>query len=484
MARRAGTREAAAVGRLLVGAALGGVLVAWSAAPATGAGQAARAPSAAASRTGLADLSRDLQLLAERVRPALVQVLTTGYSPGGEALLERERGGGSGVVLDPAGYVLTNAHVVHGARRVRVVLGADREPGGSILPAAGRTLGAQVVGLDRETDLAVLKVEAADLPSLGFGDSDDLRQGQLVMAFGSPFGLDDTVTVGVVSAVARQLRPEDPMIYVQTDAPINPGSSGGPLVDTSGRVVGINTLIYSRSGGHEGIGFAAPSNIARNVFEQIRRTGRVRRGEIGARTQTLTPTLASGLGLSRDRGVIVSDVLPGGPAAAAGLQTGDVVLSLDGKTMENARQLQVNLYPRPVGSAVVLGVLRGERRLDLRVEVLERPEDPDRFAQLVSPQRNLVARLGVLALDLDETVARLLPPLRAQAGAVVAAASPEGPVWPDPLQPGDVIYTVNGRSVLGVDALRAALEPLAPGAAVVLQVERGGQLRFVALELE
>jgi len=464
--------------------AAGVLLWCFAAAGAAAATQGTSTPAPA--RAGLAELSRDLQALAEKVRPALVQVLTSGYSPGGEALLERERGGGSGVVLDPGGYVLTNAHVVQGARRVRVVLGAppEADAGGSILRAAGRTLGAQVVGLDRETDLAVLKVEATGLPSLAFGDSDELRRGQLVMAFGSPLGLDDTATLGVVSAVARQLRPEDPMIYVQTDAPLNPGSSGGPLVDTSGRVVGINTLIFSRSGGHEGIGFAAPSNIAQNVFEQIRRAGRVRRGEIGVRTQTVTPTLAAGLGLSRDRGVVVSDVLPRGPAAAAGLRPGDVVLSLDGKTMENARQLRVNLYPRPVGSAVVLGVLRGEERLELRVEVLERPGDPDRFAQLVSPQRNLVTRLGVLAVDLDEAVARLLPPLRAQAGAVVAASDPDGVVWADPLEPGDVIYTVNGRSVLGVDALRAVLETLPPGAPVVLQVERGGELRYVALELE
>ena len=190
-----------------------------------------------------------------------------------------------------------------------------------------------------------------------------LKPGQIVMAFGSPLGLNASVTMGVVSAVARQLEPEDPMIYVQTDAPINPGNSGGPLVDADGRVVGINTLIYSQSGGHEGIGFAAPSNIVRNVFDQIRKTGRVRRGEIGVITQTITPLIAEGLGLSQDWGVVDSDVDPNGPGGRAGLQAGDIVLALDGKPMENGRQFQVNFYTRGVGAPVTLEILRGEARV-------------------------------------------------------------------------------------------------------------------------
>ena len=160
----------------------------------------------------------------------------------------------------------------------------------------GRTLDATIVGIDRETDLAVLKVDAKGLPALPLGDSDHLRQGNLVLAFGSPLGLENSVTLGVVSAVGRQRAPEDPMVYVQTDAPINPGNSGGPLVDTSGRVIGINTHILSQSGGSEGIGFAVPSNIVRTVFEQLRTTGRVRRGTLGVLTQTITPVMAQGLG--------------------------------------------------------------------------------------------------------------------------------------------------------------------------------------------
>ena len=438
----------------------------------------------------LGRLSAELQDIAERVGPSLVQVLVSGYAPvkdaTGATLLSRERSSGSGVLLDPAGYIVTNAHVVEGARRIQVRLHgpAAGAPGASILKEHGRTLGAQVVGVDAETDLAVLKVPEQGLPALALGDSDGLRPGQLVLAFGSPLGLEDSVTSGVVSAVARQLRPDDPMIYVQTDASINPGNSGGPLVDTHGLVVGINTLIYSQSGGNEGIGFAAPSNIVRNVFDQLRRSGRVRRGQIGVAAQTLTPTLAAGLGLPQSWGAVLADVLPGGPAQAAGLRAGDLVLGLDGKPMENARQLEVNLYRRDVGDVVALEVLRGADRLTFRVPVYERPDDPDRFAGLVSPERNLVRALGILALDLDEGLLRRLPGLRAQAGVLVAARAGDGPDWQDPLKAGDVIYTLNDGSIASVAALRQALEAKRSGDPIVLRVERNGRLRYVAFELE
>ena len=216
----------------------------------------------------------------------------------------------------------------------------------------------EIVGLDLETDLAVVKVGERNLPALSFGDSDALNAGQLVLAVGSPLGLHNSVSLGVVSAVARQLEPESPMIYVQTDASINPGSSGGALVDVRGRLVGINTMIVSRTGGSEGLGFAAPSNIVRTVCEQIRTFGRVRRGDIGIRAQTVTPELASGLSLPDEYHVILSDVVPGNPADVAGLRTGDLVITLDGKRMENGRQLQVNLYRRLIGDAVSFEVFR------------------------------------------------------------------------------------------------------------------------------
>jgi serine protease Do len=444
---------------------------------------------AAAAAPDLATLRRGLESLVERVSPAVVQVLVSGYAaaqgPAAAGLLSRVRGSGSGVIVDPEGYVVTNAHVVEGARRVQVAFApAGDGAGRSILKAPARVLGARVIGLDKETDLALLKVEAGGLPVLPLGDSEGLRQGDLVMAFGSPLGLDGSVTLGVVSAVARQLRPEDRMIYVQTDAAVNPGNSGGPLVDMEGRVVGINTLIASQSGGNDGVSFAAPSNIVRTVVDQIRRTGRVSRGEIGVRAQTVTPALAAGLGLKQDRGVVLADVRPDGPADAAGLRPGDLILALDGKPMENARQLEVNIYQRAAGQPVVLEALRGAERLTVRVPVTERPGDRARFATLVTPEHNVVPALGILGLDLTEDLLRLLPPLRARAGVVVAAAAPDGPAAREPLEAGDVIYTLNQEPVVSLARLRERLAALPPGAPVVLHIERDGELRYVAFEVE
>ena len=459
-------------------------LLAAVAAPPAPADAQARA-TAGPGASDLVALDASLQALARRVAPSVVQVLAYGYASSPRALLARAGSSGAGVIVGDDGWIVTNAHVVEGAGSVRVDLYWPEPPGGgSILRARSRRRSARVVGLDRETDVAVLKIEETGLPPLEFGDSEALRQGQLVMAFGSPLGLENSASLGVVSAVARQLRADDPMIYVQTDASINPGNSGGPLVDAAGRMVGLNTLILSQSGGNEGIGLAAPSNIVFSVYQQIRKSGRVRRGAIGARAQTITPPLASGLGLVYDRGVVVSDVLPSGPAAAAGLRAGDVVLSLDGKAMENARQFDVNLYRRAPGETVVLGVRRGTEALDVAVTVVERPEDPERFASLVTPERNLIARLGILALELDDEMRRTLGPLRGREGVVVAARSGGGPGAEDGLRPGDVVYAVNGVSVRGLAELRSAAARPAPGEPLVLQVERGGRLVYVVVETE
>ena len=223
-----------------------------------------------------------------------------GLVPRTADLVTTQRASGSGVIVDPEG--LHRHQRARRSRRTATARGASCAPTGqSILATRSRTVSGRIVGIDLETDLAVIKVDEQNLPALAFGDSDELKAGQVVLAFGSPLGLHNSVSLGVVSAVARQLEPESPMIYVQTDASINPGSSGGPLVDMRGRLVGINTLIVSQAGGNEGLGFAAPSNIVRTVYEQIRKIGRVRRGDIGVRAQTVTPVLAAGLNLARDQ---------------------------------------------------------------------------------------------------------------------------------------------------------------------------------------
>jgi len=256
---------------------------------------------AAASAVPLADLDGSIEALVRAVDPTVVQIFTTGLTPaegivaGQSELVTTQRASGSGVVVDADGYVVTNAHVVRGASRIRVEIPVQ-PAGQSLLTRRSRVINAKLVGLDDETDLAVLKIEATGLRVLPFGDSDALKAGQMALAFGSPLGLQNSVSLGIVSAIARQLEPDSPMVYVQTDASINPGNSGGPLVDSQGRLIGVNTLILSASGSNSnsGLGFAAPSNIVRTVFDQIKKNGRVRRGDIGVRAQTITPVLAAG----------------------------------------------------------------------------------------------------------------------------------------------------------------------------------------------
>jgi serine protease Do len=441
----------------------------------------------------LGELSKSLEELAAKVSPCVVQIFVTGYAPpeeqqeGGTGEPAIERSSGSGVIVDPDGYIVTNAHVVENATRLEVelpVAATAGAPARSILKRRGRLVSAKLVAVDRETDLAVVKVEASGLPTVTFGDSDSLEPGQIVLAFGSPLGLESTVTMGVVSAVARQLEPEDPMIYIQTDAPINPGNSGGALVDTDGKLVGINTLIYSQSGGNEGIGFAAPSNIVRNVFTQIRTSGRVRRGEVGLTTQTVTPLLSEALSLPEQTGVIVADVDPDGGAARAGVKAGDMVLTLDGKPLENGRQFRVDMYTRSVGATVKLELLRGADRRSVDVRVSEREDDPARLADAAAVQPAPIPGFGVLVVDINDPIAKLLPDLRDPSGPVIVAVAPDAPYSQQGrLQPGDVIRGVNGWSVESVAGLARFAERLKNESAAALQIERAGELRYFAFRV-
>jgi serine protease Do len=443
--------------------------------------------------TPLQTLSEAYETLVEQVAPSVVQVIATGYAGLGEggdrgaAVLTTQRASGSGVIVDGRGFIVTNAHVVAGARHVEIVLPLPRATAAerrSIVKPPGRTVEATIAGLDRETDLAVLKSETTGLPALRFADSDELRQGQIVFAFGSPLGLQNSVTMGVVSAIGRQRAPDDPMVYLQTDAPINPGSSGGPLVDTDGRVVGINTFILSQSGGNEGLGFAAPSNVVRNVYEQIRTYGRVRRGRIGVLPQTITPALASGLALPVESGVILSDVEDGGPAASAGLARGDVLLTLDGKRMENARQLEVNVYRRRIGDVATVEYLRNGERKRTSIAVGERADDPERFVDLVDPERGAVPRLGILGVDLTPRLREQIAGLRADRGVIVAARTPDAAPGEQSLQAGDLIVSANGAPVTSISELQAQVARVGSRGPCVLQIQRGPVFLFVTLEVE
>ncbi len=442
----------------------------------------------------LGRLSSEIRELTQNVSPAVVQIYTSSFGPvlgsvpQGAAVFGQQQATGSGVILSADGYIITNNHVVKGARRVQVRLSAaavGQDPGKSILAGGGALLGAQVIGVDPETDLAVLKINLTDLPFLPLGDSDQLHQGQLVFAFGSPMGLTNSVSFGVVSTIARQLERDNPMIYIQTDVAINPGNSGGPLVNTNGEVVGINTLIFTQSGGSEGLSFSAPSNIVKNIYNQIRTTGRVRRGLIGVHAQTLNPIIAEGLELEKQWGVILGDVFPESPADKAGLKMGDIVLALDGKAMENARQFEVNIYNKVIDSEVSVDILRGSQTLTKKVKVLERQEPDYRFFDMITAERNLVPRIGVLALDLDKDTSRMLPfKPRIAEGVIVAALAADVSLFGESFMPGDILYALNGEKLTKLRDLKKAVKALDYGQIAIFQLERGGMMRYLMMELE
>lgn len=468
--------------RFLVMALLGAAIL-----PAQTPPQTTTAPPAERTATALSlgDLSSSLEALVTRVRPAVVQIFSTGYSAPDESdatttsLLTKQHSIGSGVLVAEDGYIITNAHVVRGARLIQVRLPALRRD-----PVAAKLLEAKLVGMDREIDLAVLKIDKTGLAHLPLGDSERLRQGELVMAFGNPLGLEGSVSMGIVSSTGRQLHPDDLMAYIQTDAPINPGNSGGPLIDARGRVVGINTFILTQSGGSEGLGFAIPSNIVLRVYTQIRREGHVHRGRIGVFAQTITPAIAAGLGLAQDSGVILSDVEPEGAADKAGAKVNDIVLTLNGKMMRAAPQLEMEIFRAPMGQKMSLAVLRGSDHLTIEVPVAESDDDPQRFADLVNPEDNLIPRLGILGIGIDKKMADLLPDLRNSYGVVVAAGSATDLASGTGLKPGDVIYSVNGSPVSTVAALKNKIDEFKAGQEVVMQIERSGRLMLVTLELE
>ncbi len=446
-------------------------------------------PPTAGKTVDLDRTSATFERVAQLVAPAVVQVFTSGYGvgPGQNEVFTKQLGTASGTVIDPDGVIVTNAHVVSRARRIQVLLPAQDatdDRGSSSVRPQGVKLDAEVIGIDTPTDLAVIKIAAHGLRALAFGDSDKLKQGRLVLAFGSPLGLGNTVTMGVVSAVARQLKPDDVPAYVQTDAPINPGNSGGPLVDSHGEVIGINTMILTQSGGSEGVGLAIPSNTVRYITDQLRSHGRVLRGVIGVQVQTVNATMAAAMALPQSWGVIVADIDTDGPAAKAGVQIGDVIVAAGGATVENVRQFGIDVYRHPIGTDITLEVRRGARKLAIPVPVIERTEDPASFVDLVRPDKNLVPELDILGIDVDERIAAALRPLRRDSGVLVAAMSADAAPPADRFQPGDVIHGVNWTTITSLDELRRAVAGLKDGDPVVVQIERQGLLRFIAFEID
>jgi serine protease Do len=434
----------------------------------------------------LARMNESIDALTKKVWPSVVQILVTSY--GAQApdardesrvVFGRQSSVGSGFVIDADGYIMTNAHVVSGAQRLQVVLPAEDADGtlATALSARMNQVPAHIVGLATELDLALLKVDMK-LPALPLATYSNVRQGETVFAFGSPIGLRNSLTHGLVSAVARQVDPDSPLIFVQTDAPINPGNSGGPLVNIRGEVVGVNTFIMSQSGGNEGLGFAIPSATARTVFRQLKQYGQLRRQEIGMSMQTITPGMAAGLGLKKDYGVIVSDVWPGGPAEAAGLKVGDVLVSVDGQPADNLPTVSYNFRLRDSPENVRLVVLRGAEQQTLSVKAVEQRSDFDSVSAMADPQKNLVPELGILGVEIDQRIAAAASGLRDPLGVIVIARA-AGAASEVPLLPRDVIRSVNNRQISTLQSLRDALRGATRGAPMTLQIQRETRLMYV-----
>ena len=354
-----------------------------------------------------------------------------------DAPQRQERSAGSGVIVNArTGHVLTNHHVIRGAQEIVVTL-KDR-----------RQLKAQLVGADPGTDIAVLKIEPQNLTALRLGDSDALNVGDFVLAIGNPFGLGQTVTSGIVSALGRTgLNVEGYEDFIQTDAAINPGNSGGALVNLRGELIGINTAIISPAGANVGIGFAVPANIARAVMDQIVRFGEVRRGRMGMQTQELTPELARSLNVSAVDGAVVTGLDPGSPAERAGLRRGDVVTSVNGRAVRGPADLRVKLGLLPVGETVEFRVMREGKQLTLKTQIA-----PPQQAATVDAQA-VPELAGASVANLE----RGMPLFGRIEGAFVASVTPNSPAWLQGLRPGDVIYAVSNRRVRNVSELLAAL---------------------------
>ncbi len=439
----------------------------------------------------LQQLNSALEALVAKVSPAVVQIQVTGYGALDDsnrsetAVVARQHAIGSGVIVDSNGYIMTNAHVVRGAQRIRVVLPMPSADFPQVFPAGKEHVyDAKLIGVHQDSDLALLKIEQTGLPTLSLGSARPVHQGQLVFAIGSPQGLENSATMGVVSSVGQQPDPDKSMVYIQTDAPINPGNSGGPLVDMDGYVLGINTMILSQGGGSEGLGFAIPARVVRFVYQSLKKYGHVHEVEIQAAAQDITPSLAEGLGLSQSWGVIVDDVDPDGAAAAAGLKIGDIVVSADNRPIATLPALTATMYLHPLDQVMKLVVLRGTEKQTLEISVRERRDPMDKLRDNVDPEKSLVPALGILAIDLTDELRSAIGELRIANGVAVLARA-ANLIGPDTgLKSGDVIHTVNKTPIDSVDTLRSTMLQIKPNAPVVLQIEREGKLQWLSFEME
>jgi serine protease Do len=367
---------------------------------------------------------------------------------------------------------------------VNLVLKGNQTIPNVLAQAYARPVDATLVGDFEEADLALLKIATQGLPALPFADYHKMRQGEVVFAFGSPEGLQNSVSMGVASSIARQLDPDSPLLYIQTDTPINPGNSGGPLVNTAGEIVGLNTFIFSESGGNEGIGFAIPCSLARWVYEQLRKYGHIHRPILGVGLQTITPILAAALNLPRNSGVLVSDVLPGSPAESAGLKINDILLSVNARPLENVAAMLGVAFEYGSGQHLKLRVLRGTEELSFDIVPVEAHHPVDRLAGFVDPAKGVIPKLGILGVTVDKRTTAIIGELRLDSGVIVAGRVQDSAANSTGLEAGDVIHAINGSPVLSVEILRAVVAEIKPGSPVALLIERDRKLLYDAFEMQ
>jgi Do/DeqQ family serine protease len=481
------------LGATVAAATLAAVLGVWYAREPRVEAAAQAPPAAAAERptvTGrtVAGFQESYADLVARVSPAVVTIRATrtvkqaqlpfdddmlrrffGGAGPGHAIPHREGGLGSGVVVTADGYVLTNHHVVDGADRIRVDF------------ADGRSYEARVIGRDQPTDLAVLKVPATGLTTIPLGDSDAARVGDVVLAIGNPLGVGQTVTMGIVSAKGRATGGggdtfED---FIQTDAPINQGNSGGALVNLRGELIGINSQILSPVGFNIGIGFAIPVNMAQNVMHQLMNGGAVHRGMLGVTVQAVNGEMASSLGLPGARGAIVSDVQEGSPAASAGIQPGDVILALNGRPVDSSNDLRNHVAPLGPGASATLTLWRDGHERKVTATLTELPGDKAAANREATPAEG--GRYGLAVEPLTPQRASELG-AKTSRGVVVTDVDPDGPAAEAGLQSGDVIEQVNGRAIASGPELRSALESGKGDKPALVLIERQGRRLFVTLD--
>jgi serine protease Do len=434
------------------------------------------------------ETSRAFSEIVRAVSPAVVNISTTKTvrrqqnpfdeffdflqpSPDGRSKRWKEQSLGSGVIVSQDGYIVTNNHVVEQADEIKVTL-IDK-----------KSFRAKVIGSDPKTDIAIIKIDAKGLPVIPWGDSERLQVGEFVLAIGNPFGLSHTVTMGIISAVGRaDVGIADYENFIQTDAAINPGNSGGPLVNIRGELIGINTAIFSKTGGYQGIGFSVPSGMVRLVMDQLIKAGKVTRGWIGVTIQELTPEIAQKFGLKTAQGALVSDVAKGSPAQKAGIMRGDIILQFDGNKIKDVSSLRNMVAQMKIGSKVEVKILRKDREMTFFVIIVELPAEVSEIIPSSTQGTNRMNALsGITVMDLNNVISKQLGLDRDEKGIVIAAIESGSLAEEAGVRKGDVIQEIDRQKITSIQDFNKIASKLKPDDSVLLFINRGGRKFYAAL---